>query len=244
MPRRTIERFLPNGSMDLLLNLGEEAEKILTPHVKGQDLKECWISGLQARYIRIETPINMTMMGVEFKPGGAYPFLGFSMSKLRDSCVDLDSIWGREAMEVRHKIQETRSEAEKFFLLESWLLGRLHPDRETPHEIEQAIRLIQMCGPALRISAIAKLLNISHKKFLKRFEDIVGVTPKYYSRICRFQRALQTISRNGSVDLTAVAVGSDYFDQSHFIKEFEEFAGMTPGEYLRVRGFFPDWVSE
>ncbi|MCI0416063.1 helix-turn-helix domain-containing protein [bacterium] len=239
---RTVERFLPNGSMDLVINLGEEPEKVLCPDAKDQTLKRFWISGLQSKYVRIETPPLLSMIGVEFKPGGAYPFFGFSMSELKESSVDLDLIWGCSATTAREALLESKSDEEKFHIMENLLLRNLQAAHQPV--IQNALQMISMSNPAPNIRALANAMGMSHKRFISHFESIVGTTPKLFSRICRFQLALRTIATNNHKDLTSVAVYCYYFDQAHFIKEFEEFSGYTPGQYLQVKGLFPGWISD
>ncbi|MCI0447796.1 helix-turn-helix domain-containing protein [bacterium] len=242
---KSVERFLPNASMDLIINLGDEPEKILGIDANDQNLKRCWISGLHAKYIRIETPPRMCMMGVEFKAGSAYPFFGFPMSELTGSTVELDLIWGRDPMDARDAILESISDEEKFRIVENLLLRKLKANPTLPPVIVNAMNLILTTYPVPKIRTVADRLGVEHKRLISQFEGIVGITPKLFSRICRFQRALHTIAGNGHANLTTVAVSCDYYDQAHFIKEFEEFSGLAPREYLLRKGLsFPGWISE
>ncbi len=241
---KTIERFLPNGSIDLIINLIDEPEKVLGPGSSHQCLRRSWVTGVQREYTRIEAPANLSMIGVEFKPGGAYPFFGLPMSELGESSIELDCIWGPAAQNFRDSILECSTEEDRFHLVENMLLSRLEVCDDPQPAIDYSIQMILASSSGVPMRTVADHAGMDHKRFINRFENVAGVTPKLFSRICRFQRALCTLSGNGHVDLTTVAMSCEYFDQAHFIKEFKEFSGLTPGEYLQVKGPFPGWITD
>ena len=86
-------------------------------------------------------------------------------------------------------------------------------------------------------------IGLSAKRFIERFKIEVGLTPKRYCRVRRFQRALALANRGRRVDWTGVALDCGYFDQAHFIHDFRSFAGLTPTEYLAARTSFQNHVK-
>ncbi len=83
---------------------------------------------------------------------------------------------------------------------------------------------------------LTERLGLSPKRFIQLFSQQVGLTPKVYCRVQRFQRVLQTVQLQQQVDWADVAAGCGYYDQAHFIRDFRAFSGFNPSAYLSLRG--------
>ena len=86
-------------------------------------------------------------------------------------------------------------------------------------------------------------VGLSAKRFIERFKIEVGLTPKRYCRVRRFQQALMLSNRGRNVDWTRVSMDCGYFDQAHFIHDFRSFAGITPTVYQSARASFQNRVK-
>jgi methylphosphotriester-DNA--protein-cysteine methyltransferase len=90
--------------------------------------------------------------------------------------------------------------------------------------------------PQLRtISDVTGQTDFSQKRFIQLFSDEVGLTPKLYCRIRRFQQVVRGVEKGQRVDWADVALLSGYFDQAHFIHDFQAFSGLNPSAYLMQR---------
>ena len=78
---------------------------------------------------------------------------------------------------------------------------------------------------------------------IKIFKEHVGVTPKVFLKIIRFQKALQEIETHKTVNWTSIAFESGYYDQAHFINDFKEFSGFTPNQYLKMQSDFANYIA-
>ena len=87
----------------------------------------------------------------------------------------------------------------------------------------------------LSVSAVVERTGWSQRRFIEVFRDEVGLTPKLFCRVVRFQQVVQKIHRQRQVDWAGVAVDCGYYDQAHFIHDFQAFSGFSPTTYLRVR---------
>ncbi len=85
------------------------------------------------------------------------------------------------------------------------------------------------------VAQVAAHIGLSQRRFIEVFRNEVGLTPKAFSRVCRFQHVLGRVETATHVDWTSVAYDCGYFDQAHFIHDFREFAGVSPTRYLRHR---------
>lgn len=175
------------------------------------------------------------MIGAHFKPGGAAAVLGFPAHELRDEVVELDAIWGLAAIDLREALLAARGPRSKFETLEHWLLQRLKSRKLDAREQARVFwardRLLAAEPP--RIGELATELGISHRRFIDEFRSHVGLTPKRFGRIRRFQHVVAQVAARKSIDWADLAYTCGYFDQAHFAHEFRAFSGFRPSEYLR-----------
>ena len=92
-------------------------------------------------------------------------------------------------------------------------------------------------------ASVAEAVGLSPKRFIERFRTEVGLTPKQYCRVRRFQQALTAAHAASEVDWAAVAVSAGYYDQAHFIHDFRRFSGLTPTGYRAGRTAFQNHVT-
>jgi AraC-like DNA-binding protein len=166
---------------------------------------------------------------VRFTPQGA-ACLGVPASELSDASVTLDALLPG-SREVVDRFQGACTSAEGVAIIEDFLARR--PLAMDPL-VERALHLLAT-GPDedTSIARIARSLFMSERQFERRFLDRVGSTPKRYGSLRRFERAAALVG--SGAPLGRVALDAGYYDQSHLIREFRRFAGMTPGELSRLR---------
>jgi methylphosphotriester-DNA--protein-cysteine methyltransferase len=137
--------------------------------------------------------------------------------------------------DLRDQILEAETPESKLLALERFLVGRFRPARVDPL-VARALEVLDGAPPGSRVEPLAEALGFSHKHFVARFRRSVGLPPKLYSRLLRFQRALRAVPPEGTVRWSEVAIDCGYYDQAHFNRDFRAFSGITPLEYLSLRG--------
>ena len=175
------------------------------------------------------------MIGAHFRPGGASAFFGFPLDELRNRVVDLDAIWNTSAQSLRDQLLEAPNPAAKFRVLEEALLARWRAATSHHRAVVHALGCFTREPESMTIGKIMGEIGLSPRRFIEVFTRQVGITPKLFCRVRRFQRALGEIHRSRDVIWTDIATGCGYYDQAHFINEFREFCGITPGDYLKER---------
>ncbi len=242
-----MEHVLPDGAFELVINLREGPRKLFDRH----DLSRCtsfrrgWISGAHSQYIVIDTMPGASMIGAHFKPGGAAPFLGFPAAEFQDRVVEFDAIWGSRAVELRDRLLAAPGPSAKFALLEMFLAAKLA--RRPANGVRRdgvAWATAQFCRqPEVQsIGAAARHLGMSHKHFIDQFRRQVGLAPKLFCRIRRFQGVLAQVNCGRPVDWAEVACECGYYDQAHFINDFHAFSGLNPSAYRSLGDDYASFV--
>lgn len=232
------ERLLPNGDIDIVLNLRDARlqfyydANLSRPHL----ITGLVASGVHSRYYVIDISQQSSLLGVRFRPGGAYPFLGDAADQLQDRHVALEDLWGRAAAELQSRLLEAKTHEARFRCLEQTFLNLLS-DTIRPHPgIAKAVSWFVTEQGASAVTAAAERLGLSSRRFIELFRREIGLPPKALCRILRFQRALRLLATNARPSPARVAVDCGFYDQAHLIRDFRAFAGITLSAYLARRG--------
>lgn len=230
----TSERILPTGTLELVVNLRRDELRFYDAERPAtcSRFSGAVVSGAHGRGFAPDTADETLIIGVHFKPGGAFPFLGLPAGDLADTHVDLETLWGPPAGRLRERLCEARTSAERFQLLREEMLGRLCRGVEQHHAVSAALEMFGENQAGTTVREAARHLGLSQRRFIQVFKAEVGLTPKLFSRIQRFQQTRSFIRQTPSPDWAALALDLGYFDQSHFIREFQEFSGLSPTDYM------------
>ena len=230
------QKVLPVASSNLMINLGDPFD-VYEPHQTDPCITctHSWWVGIWSTYHSVDWPPKVRFFGVHFKPCGTYPFLQIPLSELSSQVVPLDAIWGQQASEICERLHDAISVQAGFALLEELLLARLS---EVPHGldvVQYAITEISHHHGALPIRALSDQIGISQNHLSAQFKRLVGIPPKEVARFYRFSHALHLIHSTQATDLTRIAHQSQFYDQSHFNKDFVAYTGYSPSEYIQLR---------
>ena len=240
--RQSRELLLPIGTVELVINLTENPTRIFTTidDLEGKSVGLSAVNGPQSKYFVLVPNERVSVIGVHFKPGGLRPFVRLPLADLADTHVALEDLWGRDANLLREQLLYTSRVDDRLALLERALMARLE-GRPVYHPIV-AYALNQFGSePALaRIDYVSKSSGYSAKRFIQIFNEGVGLTPKRYCRVRRFQSVISQLNRGMRVEWADVAADSGYYDQSHLIHDFREMAGITPAQYEAVDSSSPN----
>jgi methylphosphotriester-DNA--protein-cysteine methyltransferase len=144
---------------------------------------------------------------------------------------DIDASWMNPLVQ---RLQEEPDWASRFAACDATLLGHRTSTQQPSPEVVWAWRQMQRSGGRVAIATICQELGWSPKRLITHFREQIGLPPKETSRLIRFQRVIDSISGNATIDWDAFAVRHGFFDQSHLIHECRRFAGDTP-QGLRQR---------
>lgn len=227
------DTVFPSGNMEIIFNLGagywqtdSGAGFKTTPPI------ELW--GQITKPLPVRSVGCNTMLGVRFFPHAAAFFFPEKVDLFNDQVTDFRDVSGKAVAALHTRLQETPSWTERLSLLENFLWRQLlwSEKRHTKVTmVDHVMHEIRQPGFFDNIENVAARYGITSRYLQKLFVQYTGLTPKLYSKIHRFQNSLQLVIRN-EAPLTAIAYDCGYFDQSHFIREFKSFTGITPSGYM------------
>jgi AraC-like DNA-binding protein len=236
------EHVLPTGSMHLVFRLSDHPLRVFEydDDACGTNIGYAIVGGARAKYYVREISNGVQSVGVQFQPGGADTLFGVSADELAGRHTPLDELWGNFALEIRERLLAAVGPTLRLDLFETLLYQRLPRVHGMHPAVAQAL---QRLTPTSSVKEIVKENGYSHRRFVELFRRAVGLTPKLYTRILRFQAILDRLStKPNSGPMVELALDAGYSDQSHFNREFREFAGVSPGDYLTAAPSFGNHV--
>jgi AraC-like DNA-binding protein len=245
----THERLMPNGEATIVFNLMDAPIRIY----HSDDVRRfntygpAILSGARTSYFVIGAAEQERVLGIQFRPGGAFPFFREPADAMENSSIALEDLWRARARELRERLVAASSIQAMFQIIELDLLEQLARPLARHPAIDYALRHFQRIPHATTVTRMTELIGLSPRRFIQLFRQQVGLTPKAFCRVRRFQQALTTVheakpesqehagfgSWGGKrIDWTQVAMDCGYYDQAHFIHDFQSFSGLTPSAYL------------
>lgn len=222
-----IHNLFPNGYSGIFFNSGNLGKISIkaeyeTPHVSifGQ-IDQCFEA--------IHSPGSYSL-GVMFEPTFLSKWLRVNMAEFTNKVFSGELI-RYDLTSLHEKLEEAISVKNKIELLDQFFLGATKDLPKVPTLAEVALQMIHQFGN-VAIGKIANDLKVSERYLETQFKKSVGLSPKTYSMIVRFNRMERQINAMPTKHWNQMDFGSEYYDQNHFIKDFKRFTGHTPSEYL------------
>jgi AraC-like DNA-binding protein len=214
------ERILPDGCMELIFHRGKPFRR------RGELQPHCFVVGqmIEPAFLQVSTRIEV--VGIRFHPGGAYPFLMFPMHELTHRFISVAEVWGRLGRELEERVLGAPSTRQAVRMVLHDLERRLI-SADVGKNRAQGLASVQIQHHGtLSVRELAYEGGISERQLEREFNDVVGLAPKVFSRILRFQRVFEAFEQNAKwID---VALECGYSDQPHLIADFRQFAATTP----------------
>jgi len=235
-PGHAKDTIMASGRLGLMINLNRDelawygGQRYQTRNL----LKGIGLCGTHAETFAIDA-FQPHMMGVQFKPGGAFAFFGGSARTFENAHVSLEDVWGADAERLHQRVVQAPTPEDKIDILFRAMVGRFGERLHHP-AVALALRLFARNPHRVSLASVAREAEVSPKTLIRLFAEEVGMRPKTYLRVARFQRVLACVHAAPKVDWMEVVERNGYYDQPHFIREFKEFSGFTPSEYFRLRG--------
>lgn len=225
-----VNRVLPNTAITMAFRLRGQVND-LSGGVKNK-MPLSLISGLRKSNRLINYSRNAGNLIVLFKEESAAAMIKEPLYELAGQSLSLNDLHGYQDMsDLEDQLAETTNDKQRINLVEQFLFSKLRDYKPDPL-VNHSLELIKNQKGIVRIKELADTLCISQDAFEKRFRKVVGSSPKHFAYLIRMKSVLD----NGLTiqSLTETAFNAGYFDQSHFIKDFKLFTGLTPSEFIRL----------
>jgi AraC-like DNA-binding protein len=230
--REPLERSLPTGRTHLALRLDGSHVRVREGVERGAwDGGEAVVGGVREAFHVKDTPGRTISVGVDFEPGGAFVVLGVPAGALALAHHRLEDLWGAGGAALVEEARAAKSPHEALDVVERALLSRCDPARAAHPAVAHGIARLGADPGALVRDVVAET-GFSERFFSERFREAVGLAPKRWARVVRFQRAVALGARRRAGQTWAeIALLAGYADEAHLNREFKAMAGVTPGAF-------------
>lgn len=188
------------------------------------------------------TEPDFLMLMVVFQPGAMFRLLGFSNHELTSVFCDAESVIDTELRSVNDRIANANSYPEMIARAEEYLLRKLKNIQREKHSIDKIGELLLTNPTPFSLDWLANQANLSARQFERKFSERMGIGPKLYSRISRFYQAFQYKEKRPDLDWLTVAVHFGYTDYYHLVKDFKQFANVTPNLLIKEYSKRPEII--
>ena len=228
------EKILPRTELELMFNLrGRHRLMEVDGKPLGERYDGAWLSGLQRRWLLIETWEGSHFVAVRLKPWGAWRLLREPMSEVSCRVPLLDQLWGDAIHALEDQLAEAQDAFARFDLLEAFIRAKLDQRAAPSADVLGAVHHLHDSSGLQRIDTLCRELGTSRSTLARHFRDQVGLAPKTYARVVRVGAVMRHLATHGPDHWAMLAEDFGYHDQAHFIHEFQDFCGATPTEYMK-----------
>jgi len=192
------------------------------------------------------------MLDIRFQPGALYNFIQIPLTEFLHRNIDAELVLGREIREVNEELADAPDYETMLAIVETYLWTKIRQINKANYPFEKIGQLIQDNPQSFSLKKMAKEACMSPSQFERKFQRQMGITPKFFSRICRFYQAFELKACKPTLDWLSIAVWTGYSDYQHLVKDFKQFSGNAPNlliedytssvERWHATGLIPNFV--
>lgn len=224
--------ILPDGCVDMCFILGDDIKRYTTERDFILQPRAMLLGQITDQFY-IEPTGYVNTFAVRFYPYGFANLVDVPLSDLSNRETPLSVLFGAvKAGELSQEMIEAGDTAQRIALVERFLLERLCDGNTIDHIVKSTVDMMLSTKGSLSINVILENDASRRRQLERRFRQQVGMSPKQLSKVIRLQAILQMLLNQTAGSLTAVAYEGAYYDQAHFIRDFKEFTGITPKDFL------------
>jgi hypothetical protein len=232
--RKDFERqlIIPDGCIEMIFLLGDDVKRYTTGDASILQPR-AMVLGQITEPFYIEPTGYVHSVAVRFYPYGFASFVQTPIQALANTETPIGQIFGEEAgAALGQRILSAADTPDRIAIINEFLLNRIGDKVVIDQIVKTTIDTILSTKGAASISNILKDDLSKRRQLERKFVKQIGISPKQLGKVIRLQTALKMLLNESTGNLAEVAYESDYYDQAHFIKDFKEFTGTTPGDFL------------
>lgn len=224
--------IIPDGCLEMIFILGDDVKRYTSK--SKFILQPCeMVLGQITKPFYIQPTGYVNTFAVRFYPYGFANFVSMPITELANKETPLALLFGKkQSLELTKKIKQTKDTKKRIKIIETFLLKKLQDKDTIDNIVKSTIDTMLLTKGSTSIRSILKNDLSKRRKIERSFLKKVGISPKKLGKVIRLQAVLKMLLNRRSENLTKVAYDNAYFDQAHFTKDFKEFTGTTPKEFL------------
>jgi AraC-like DNA-binding protein len=179
--------------------------------------------------------VSLDIIAVCFTPTGVFQLTGIDLDNFTDQIIDAEAVFGKEIHILYDKIMNLKNKKQALRMIDEFFCLKVKKSKKQNKPcILSSLSMLDQHAGNINVKALQKGTNTTAKTLERSFKSEIGMTPKMYQRLLRFNQAKRYIEENQYDDLWQIAIQFGFYDPSHFISEFQNFAGQTPTEYIHM----------
>ena len=221
------QKIIPDGYPELIFHYGDPYRINISGEWEVQ--AKHLVAGQISNHFFLENTGTSGMIGIKLQPAAIHELFGLVMSPLTDRVVPFEDVFPDQLQAINHIVSVLPDHEQAISRIGQWLLDQTLSAKSEP--VRRALDLIFAKKGIVEVSELVNHSGVVERHLQRLFKRQVGLSPKFYSRIIRFSSIFQLIEEK-DFSWAHVALKSGFSDQSHFIKNFQEFTGEDPAKYL------------
>lgn len=177
---------------------------------------------------------------VVFSPSGLYRLTGIPSEQLNNCYLDAETIFEKDIKEINDKLNDANNFKEMVAVVESFLLKKINRGVKDFHRLDQVSNLILKTDKILNVEWLAKESCLSLRQYERKFIERMGVSPRYFSKVVRFENAFRMKNTDPNLDWLSIAIKCGYYDYQHLAKDYKAFTNQTPNGFHLLDSASPE----
>lgn len=177
---------------------------------------------------------------VVFRPGALFRITGIPSYQLNNSYFDAETVFKKDIKDVNDKLNDAVNIEEMVAVVEAFLLREISQRVKEFHRLDQVSNVILNSKNNLNVEWLAKESCLSLRQYERKFIERMGVSPRYFNKIVRFENAFRLKNKQPDLDWQSIAFQCGYYDYQHLAKDYKEFTNQTPTAFHLLDNASPE----
>lgn len=206
-------------------------------------LPDCHSIASRHRFRTFQSAGNIGLIAVRFRSGAFRYFCQLPMDELRDCFVGVENIWGKQGREFAERVITAAGLQERVDILDRWLMKFFAEYAKPDHWLDRIIETLYYNYSSISLAESCQSWGISVRQLQRKFKQATGAGPKEFQQVSRFQTIVKGCLLEKRRNYLQMALDHGYYDQAHFIKEFQHFTGESPSAFFQEKNFMSHFYN-